>query len=176
MFNLIRFPSISRNPRISLHSPNFITLSHPTFSNKMHFIVTNSLSLSLSTWYPDQTFPRWFRKGKQTNGEVKTTRASRGARVGGKERKGGRGGEKEDMEVLQIKYGTGGENGATRSYVPVAVEGGKGCELLHARRRRTIALSGARILYTRGTCARHACELYLRYICKYVRQCVSVEC
>lgn len=94
--------------------------------------------------------------------------------VGGKERKEGE--EKEDMEVLQIKYGTGGENGATRSYVPVAVEGGKGCELLHARRRRTIASSGARILYTRGTCARHACELYLRYICKYVRQCVSVEC
>lgn len=35
---------------------------------------------------------------------------------------------------------------------------------------------GERRNITRETCARHAREVYLRYICKYVQQCVAVEC
>lgn len=173
MFNLIRFPSISRNPRISLHSPNFITLSHPTFSNKMHFIVTNSLSLSLNLVSGPNFSPMVSKRQTNKRGGKNNACKSWGAR--GRKRKKGREGRREGRHG-SIANKIRNRRGKWSNEELRAGSCGKGCELLHARRRRTIASSGARILYTRGTCARHACELYLRYICKYVRQCVSVEC
>lgn len=79
----------------------------------MHFIVANSLSLSLSTQFPrpvsGPNFPPMVSK-RQTNKRGGKNNACKSGRAYSRAWEGKKGrGKKEDMEVLQIKYGTEGK-------------------------------------------------------------------
>lgn len=118
----------------------------------MHFIVANSLSLSTQFPRPvsGPNFPPMVSK-RQTNKRGGKNNACKSGRAW--EEKKGRG-KKEDMEVLQIKYGT---------------EGKMEQEELRAGRRwavarRTIASSGAGILYARYICAACLWALFALYL------------